>query len=414
MFAAKNELLTRPNGGYKLTRSLRFRSSASAYLNRTPATAGNRKTWTWSGWAKRGSMGAFVSLFSSTNGTNGESTKTYIAIDASDLLTVGYGAAAFFTTTQVFRDPAAWYHIVVAFDSTQATAANRVKVYVNGTQVTAYSVGTSVTLNVDSAVNFTYSHSISALTGPSNYFDGYLTDVNFIDGQALNPSSFGAFNDYNVWQPKKYGGTYGTNGFYLPFTNNASAATLGNDFSGNSNTWTTNNISVTAGSTYDSMTDVPTLTSATASNYAVLNPLSNDSTNTLSNANLTYSIAANGNGYPTSTIQFNANKYYWECTVTSTHNIIGIVLGTTGTTTQLFSTGYGYYAVTGNKYVNGTSSAYGSTYTTGDVIGVAVDMTALTITFYKNNTSQGAISIAAGLYKIAGGNGNSTAVASGS
>ena len=118
-------------------------------------------------------------------------------------------------------------------------------------------------------------HNIGKLLAvPRNYFDGYLTEINFIDGQALTPSSFGSTNTTTgVWQPIKYTGTYGTNGFYLNFGNNASTTTLGYDTSGNSNNWTTNNISLTAGSTYDSMTDVPTLTSATVANYAVLNPI---------------------------------------------------------------------------------------------------------------------------------------------
>jgi hypothetical protein len=109
---------------------------------------------------------------------------------------------------------------------------------------------------------------------PVEFFDGYLAEINFIDGQALTPNSFGTFNSYGVWQPITYGGSYGTNGFYLPFSNNASTTTLGYDFSPNGNNWTTNNISLTAGATYDSMTDVPTLTSATAANYCVYaNPL---------------------------------------------------------------------------------------------------------------------------------------------
>ena len=396
-------LIAAGDDGYSLTRSLRFRSSASAYLNRT--FTNEQGTYTLSLWVKRGTLGVQQEIANSR--TSGAGNTSYIEFNSSDQINIQLNGTSVLTTTAVYRDPASWYQIILS-----VTASATSYLYVNGTQIGSWTAGANPFLFSNGAGY------VCAIGRQGNlsaqYFDGYMAEINYIDGQALSPTAFGAFSIYNQWLPKKYAGTYGTNGFYLPFTNNASAATLGNDFSGNSNTWTTNNISVTAGTTYDSMTDVPTLTSLTAANFAVLNPLSNDSTNTLSNANLTYSIAANGNGYPTSTIQFNANKYYWECTVTSTHNIIGIVLGTTGTTTQLFSTGYGYYAVTGNKYVNGTSSAYGSTYTTGDVIGVAVDMTALTITFYKNNTSQGAISIAAGLYKIAGGNGNSTGGASGS
>lgn len=394
-----------------LTRSLRFRSSASAYLSRTPATAGNRRTFTWSAWVKRGSLTSYQRLFDA-----GASNDSFFFYNNDTLkFWLNGTAGADLQTTQVFRDPSAWYHIIIAVDTTQATSSNRLKLYINGVQVTSFSTAAYPTQNYDCVYyNTVVQHDISAYGSGTQPFDGYMAEVNFIDGQALAPTAFGTVNSYGVWQPITYGGSYGTNGFRLPFTNNASTTTLGYDFSPQGNNWTTNNISVTAGSTYDSMTDVPTLTSATAANFATLNPLSNSSTNTLSNANLTYSIAANQDGYPTSTIQFSADKYYWECTVTSTHNLVGITLGTTGITTQLALAGYGYYAVTGNKYVNGTASAYGSSFTTGDVIGVAVDMTALTITFYKNNTSQGSISIAAGLYKIAGGNGNSGGVASGS
>ena len=395
--------------------SLRFRSSASATLNRTASTPTNNLKWTWSAWVKKGQLSTYGSLFAA--GSDASNYATLYQYNDNTLLfyqVSGGGVVGQISTTAVYRDPAAWYHIVVVYDSANATSANRLLIYVNGvlqTTTVTTALGSSQASFINSAIPQYIGRNGG---GANNYFDGYLAEQNFIDGQALTPNSFGTFNSYGVWQPITYGGSYGTNGFYLPFSNKTSTTTLGYDFSPQGNNWTPNNISLTTGSTYDSMYDVPTLTSATVANYCVLNPLSTDSTNTLSNANLTYSIAANQSGYPTSTIQFNSDKYYWECTVTSTHNIIGIVLGTTGTTTTPFTTGYGYYAVTGNKYVNGTSSAYGSTFTTSDVIGVAVDMTALTITFYKNNTSQGAISIAAGLYKIAGGNGNSAAVASGS
>ena len=147
--------------------------------------------------------------------------------------------------------------------------------YVNGVSV-AWTFSTNVTQNSSTWINSANAHYLTGRQSyaASGYFDGYLAEVNFIDGQALTPSSFGAYNAITgVWQPTKYAGTYGTNGFYLNFNNNASTTTLGYDTSGNSNNWTTNNISLTAGVTYDSMLDVPTLTSATVANYAVLNPL---------------------------------------------------------------------------------------------------------------------------------------------
>ena len=177
-------------------------------------------------------------------------------------------------------DLAIWYHMVVQFDDTQATNTNRVKVWVNGIQLSL--TGSWPAQNTDYRVNNNAEHRIGRYMGSaSNYFDGYLSEVNFIDGQALTPSSFGALNSDNIWVPKTYTGTYGTNGFYLPFSDNsaltsASNAGLGKDFSGNTNYWVTNGISITSGTSYDSMIDVPSDgASATqpSSNYCTMNPL---------------------------------------------------------------------------------------------------------------------------------------------
>jgi hypothetical protein len=390
--------------GYNLLRSLRFRASASAYLNRTPASAGNRKTWTWSGWVKRGQLGVDFGLFSA--GTNSSINIDAIEFNTSDQLRIySYNTTYIFhyITTQVFRDPSGWYHIVLAVDTTDATASNRVKIYVNGVQVTAFGTQIDPSLNADCAFfNNTNAHVIGATFTDSKYLDGYQTEVNFTDGQALTPASFGSFSPFTgVWQPAKYTGAYGTNGFYLPFTDNSTAAALGTDFSGNSNTWTVNNISVTAGVTYDSMTDVPTLTSAAAANYCVFNAAAQSTvvngTVTRSNGNLTstdggttYGLASFG------TIASTTGKWYWEVTLTSAGGSfanIGVVdlnqpLGTnlhTGIT----------YAQDGDKgsgagvFGGSGSTAYGASYTTGDVIGVALDLDGGSITFYKNGVSQG-------------------------
>jgi hypothetical protein len=137
-------------------------------------------------------------------------------------------------TSAVYRDVSAWYHIVVAVDTTQATASNRVKIYVNGVQVTAFGTATYPTQNYNTSINASGANFLGASHVPSEYFDGYLTEINFIDGQALTPSSFGETNQFTgVWQPRKYTGTYGTNGFYLNFSDNSNntAATIGKDYS---------------------------------------------------------------------------------------------------------------------------------------------------------------------------------------
>ena len=200
------------------SRSLRFRSSASAYLNRTPTVASNRQTWTWSGWVKRGKLGATQGVFA----RNDASVATYILFTSSDTLTAtsASGAVEFeITTTQVFRDPSAWYHIVIVLDTTQATSSNRVKLYVNGAQITALGTATYPSQNYSAYVNTAATHYIGNGNPAGSlgwYSDQYMTEVNFIDGAALTPSSFGTFNSFGVWQPITYGGSYGTNGFYLP------------------------------------------------------------------------------------------------------------------------------------------------------------------------------------------------------
>ena len=399
--------------GYNISRSLRFRSSASAYLNRTPSSTGNRRTWTWSGWVKRGKLGAFSDLYTANDGSGGSDLDSF-EFNSSDVIRIYFQGAvsAYLVTTQVFRDPSAWYHIVLAVDTTQATSSNRIKLYVNGVQVTSFSTATYPSQNYDTYFNLSGRSTVigaSAQTSPSGFFDGYQAEINFIDGQQLTPSSFGSTNALTgVWQPAKYTGTYGTNGFYLPFTNTTSTSTLGNDFSGNSNTWTVNNISLTAGTSYDSMTDVPTLTSATTANYCVLNPLDyENSTFTLSNANLTFAGArtASGSYYTRSTVAVTSGKWYWEVTPTNVGAGPNLVVGIQSLPSALTGGGSltlnGYaYGADGLKWNNGGTASYGATWTNGDVIGIAYDATAGTITFYKNNTSQGTAftGITAGTY----------------
>ena len=381
-----------PSSGYNLTKSLRFRSSAGAWLNRTPATTTNRQTYTWSGWVKTSLANVNSSDMPLLTSRPAAGTYTLFQLKNSNTLQFSDSTAGgSVTTTQVFRDPSAWYHIVLAVDTTQATAANRVKMYVNGVQITAFSSTTYPAQNGNTQINVAQTQGIGRdVFDTSALFDGYLAEVNFIDGQQLTPSSFGSTNaSTGVWQPAQYTGTYGTNGFYLKFTDTTSTATLGTDYSGNSNTWTVNNISLTAGSTYDSMTDVPTLTSATAANYCVLNPIS--SGGTITNGNLSTS---NNDTTTYGTVAITTGKFYWEYTITACSGGAAIALGVSKDTNRATGGTWGandvfLYQSGGNKYGNGTSGAYGATYTTGDVIGVALDMTGYTLTFYKNNVSQG-------------------------
>jgi hypothetical protein len=380
--------------GYNLTRSLRFRASASAYLNRTGAASPtDYRKFTFSFWMKRGALSTGQRIIDSTaSGLTG-----VIGLTASDELvfaTISGGAGTNYSVTNNrLRDPSAWYHIVFSCDT--SVGSNQFKFYVNGVEA-SYSLNNSTLLNYGVGIN---GGSEAFLIGRSTVFglnfDGYFSEFNFIDGQALTPSSFGSTNALTgVWQPAPYTGTYGTNGFYLPFTDNSTAAALGTDFSGNSNTWTTNNISLTSGVTYDSMTDVPTLTSATATNYAVLNPLENVNSTYMSfkNGNLRADMGTGATTMCWSTVVMPTNKWYWEVTITTVSNgtLVGISYGSN--TISDGSAKAISYEFDGNKRIFGAQTSYGSAYTSGDVIGIAVDKAASTITFYKNNVSQGAIS----------------------
>lgn len=379
------------DAGYQIQRSLRLRSSASAYLARTPAVAGNRKTWTWSGWVKRG---AFVQshLFSSRTAASPYSQFQFLAADTIQFVDL---ASAQLVTTQVFRDPSAAYHIILAIDTTQATATNRLKLFVNGTQITAFSTASYPAQNADLNMNMAAAHTIGRLDfGATEYLDGYLSEVNFIDGQALTSASFGEISPTTgQWQAKKYAGSYGTNGFYLPFTDNsaATATAIGADKSGNGNNWTPNNISTTAGSTYDSMLDVPLgAGGAERGNYAVLNPLSKTG-QTLANGNLTFSSTAGTAGQASApTFSVGASgKWYWEAQVTTTpqnqtEECIGIVndIGTPGSIARAYNSA--------GQYFDGSSwTAYGAAWAINDIFGIAIDVDNSQITFYKNNVSQG-------------------------
>ena len=206
--------------GYDITDSLRFRASASAYLNRTPASAGNRKTFTISMWVKRGILGTnnAISLLEAWNGASSD----YFAVGftASDNFRmynlVSNSYTLHIASNATYRDPSSWYHIVVAVDTTQATSTNRVKVYINGEQVTSLSTTVYPSLNADMWVNNNILHKIARNDDYAGNFDGYLTEINLVDGTALAPTDFGETDDNGTWIPKEYTGTYGTNGFYLP------------------------------------------------------------------------------------------------------------------------------------------------------------------------------------------------------
>jgi hypothetical protein len=365
------------------TNSLRFRKSASGYLSRTMNASST--TYTVSAWVKRGLLSGYQYIFASGPGT--ASDDKGVAFDTSTNQIYAWNGSSQAFSSGVYRDPAAWYHVVMSVNSGTAT------VYVNnintGISQSSMSLGTYGRIG---RFNDTQS---------GNDFDGYMAEFNLIDGQALTPNSFGTSNGLGVWQPIRYGGSYGTNGFYLPFSNTTSTTTLGYDFSPNGNNWTTNNISLTAGTTYDSMTDVPTLTSATTANYGVYNPLNKFSSTTITNGNLLVTNGSSGDGWSTtgSTFAFpQTGKWYAEFTIVnrpfSGSTGIGIVPSNISFVNQSgdsarFAWGRVYFDNSGiigpnNASVQNTTQA--PTYTTGDIISVAFDSDNGTVWWAKNGT----------------------------
>jgi hypothetical protein len=376
-------------GGYEVPYSLRFRAANSAYMNRTPASAGNRKTATISIWFKRGNISSAMDPLGVASG-NTEA----IRFNAGNTLMIRFGNLDS-TTNAVFRDPSGWGHLVVARDTTQATSTNRLLAWWNGVALTfsSYSVPAQ---NADTDLFNNVVHNLGASSGPGNIYDGYMAEVNFIDGQALTPSSFGQTDSATgVWVPKKYSGTYGTNGFYLKFAD-ASAATataIGKDSSGNANNFTPSGISVTSGTTYDQMTDTPT------NNYCVLNPVDKNANLALSNANLTAIPSSTADYWlGRATMAFPATgKWYWELTLNNTPYLYqaGIYSGNRPNSGATSATGNEYQVAWGTAYTyiqfqsnNAAFAAWGTNTnpTNGDVLMFAVDADNSTMWVGRNGT----------------------------
>ena len=392
-------------GGYDITDSLRIRQSASGYLERTPTTSGSTTTATWSFWIKLADISGTTNtcIFEQGATANNRVSIYY----RPNLGTYNYTFQFFYAVgasyTQIipnakFRDPSAWYHVVVVLDTTNATANDRMRMYVNGEQITSFELDnrSSVTQNQTTQLNTTDTVRIgSSSFSVANPLDAYLSEFNFVDGQALTASDFGETNADGVWSPKKYTGTYGTNGFYLNFSDGTSTTTLGYDYSGNSNNWTTNNVSLTAGSTYDLMSDTPSLADEDTSNFATLNPNDKKSTLTLSEGNLraTGANASYNNAYSTMQVPKDT-KIYFEVTVVNSlaggNNLafyldsvvdwsrVGNNAGSWGLDVGVAST---YYTS-----LNGTSSNTGISISNGHVTQMAIDQASGKIWLGINNT----------------------------
>ena len=374
--------------GYDVDNSCRFNDGDSAYMNFTSvSTVTNRLKFTISLWVKRSALGA-----KSMIGTVGGDDTNFGAIwfDSSDRLncTEGSGGGELnFITNRVFRDISAWYNIILAIDTTQGTEGNRVKIYVNGTQETSFSTATypsqnsNMHLNRNGKVQYIGRH-----TDSSNdyYFDGYMAEVCWIDGSQEAATSFGEFDEDSptIWKPIDVSGlTFGNNGFYCDF---ADSGDLGDDESGNGNDWTENNLAAT-----DQMTDTQT------NNFCTLNSLDSYwESSTFSEGNLKIVTESTDYSYNTSTIGLTAGKWYCEVYIETTphSSTKDSMIGIAGRMTEasqgylgLYADTYGIYGGNGNIYNDGSAS-YGVSHTTGDIIGIYLDLDNNKLYFAKNGT----------------------------
>ena len=363
---------------------------AHTELSRTPSGAGNRKTFTISFWVKRGELGAQNILFQVNGGTN-NTNYMEMSFNGSNQLLLGGYTSNFLTTNRKFRDTSAWYHIVWRVDTTQSTADDRVRLYVNGIQETSFSTRNNPGQNDDTGAN------MAAATKIGQTLDGLLAQYIMADGQSYAPTTFGSTDSNGVWVPNASPSvTYGTNGFKLDFKlsgTSADASGFGADSSGQTNHFATSNIA-TNPNTKDSPANV----------FATLNNVARSSYVTLTEGNLvvTGNTSAN-NGNVDGTIAPSAGKWYWEAKYVTAESGGGGVYpnigvypvkdsrqpknGGSSAEAGNFADGASYLP-DGRKFRNNTKSSYGDAWSAGDIIQVALDMDNYAVYFGKNGTYQ--------------------------
>jgi len=354
-------------GGFNVDNSLRFNSGSSDYLNKNLGTPTNNRKWSFSFWVKRAGSGNQM-----ITSTNSSTSYTYFGTDQFAFEQYSGGFNYRLKTNRLFRDFSAWYHIVIAVDTTQGTDTNRVKIYVNGVQETSFEFATYPSQNFDTSFNSAVSHFIGR--EGSTYFDGYLSEVVLIDGQQLAPTSFGEFDeDSGIWKPIDVSGlTFGNNGFYLDFEDSSA---LGNDAAG-SNNFTVNNLTA-----IDQSTDTCT------TNFAILNFLAKGSSSTFSEGNLKETVGSATYNTSTSTIGVSSGKWYWEYKLPS-GGLNYVLYGITSVESSArdadvmtnFKTSYAKTSYAGEFRYNTGGGAYStdtsgfSADSTGDIVKIALDL----------------------------------------
>ena len=379
--------------GYDVANSLRFDDGSTDYLYRSLGSQSSLRIGTFSYWVKRSSAGIGIIYF---NEVENDNNRGYIQFESDDTWRMvdndSSGSHIVLKTNRVFRDFSSWYHICVRVDTTQSTSTDRVRLYVNGVQETSFSSTTYPSQNDDLKIfqgGQTNKNNLGAGYPASNYYDGYMAEFVYCDGQSLDPTSFGEFDSDSptIWKPIDVSGlTFGNNGFHLDFEDSSA---LGNDVSGNNNDFTVNNLTA-----IDQSTDTCT------NNFATLNPLDNAVSQAVFSQGNLKSTMNNSNSQgvgSTGTFWVSSGKWYVEAKLVDNASDTGTAFGVTGkvgaSTTLLDRVGRSADAVVytdgGEKAIANTfTSSYGSTYTNGDIIGIYIDLDNLKIYFAKNGTLQ--------------------------
>jgi hypothetical protein len=383
--------------GYEISNSLRFNDDDSASLSFTPSgNPTDADKFTISCWIKLGNIGVNNAKIYDTGGSDDNNRFALQFQGTNSTLMTSNNSGVSIITSQVLRDPSAWYHVVAAIDSQNSTTNNKHIIYVNGVQADIGTNNLGSTSQVGAMTNGVAQY-IGRNGGADNsHFDGYMTEFHFVDGQQLAPTSFGEFDDNGVWIPKRYTGTYGNNGFFLQFKQTGTSQNssgIGADTSGNDNHFAVTNLAATD-VTEDTCTN----------NFATLNALDHRlGSCTLSEGNCKFVGANGGSGKTVSTIGVTSGKWYAEFKVLNTHKArIGIIdqtghdvndAGTNDGVDYSVSDGYIY------TYLNGTNNDTGNNSSSSgvdldnpsanDIIGIALDADNEKVRFYRNGTAEG-------------------------
>ena len=385
--------------GYTIDQSIRFNPTDNPYMHKTYSSAGDRTSWTWSCWFKLGTLnnfaagsGLYYQFFACDNAKNDSNRGSFhIIADTSVASAIAFQfqghSTSFIRTNRQFRDPSAWMHLVLVWDSDNAIPSDRARLYINGARETDFagssnpSSGQEIGINLGEIHRLGISYNISGAA--VNYpFDGYMADIHFLDGYSYGPEFFGETNDSGIWIPKEYSGSYGSNGFKI---DGRDSSDLGDDESGNGNDYTTSGLA-----SHDQVADSPT------NNFAVANPLHATTymgSYAFSEGNLQFTFGSSVGGL--ATIAVSSGKWYVEWEVHGSASppfyLFGIYGDEPSATTRYVgyeANSYGYYAYNGTYWNNNVGTSYGDTFGAGDIIGMALDLDNNKLYFSKNGTFQ--------------------------